>query len=108
MRRDLLLYDPPVEHRRRPVGGIRGEPLRLEAEALFSALPHRACSAYLSLADRARGFNIDDHATLDVDQIVIGISEERRSLEGASPLCRWIGGRYELRLHLRRRPNRCV
>ena len=67
MRRDLLLYDQPVQHRRRSVGGIRGEPLRLEAEALFGALQHGSRSAYLGLADRARGFNIDDHATLDVD-----------------------------------------
>jgi hypothetical protein len=42
------------------------------------------------LADRARGFNIHDHAALDVDQIVVGISEERRPFEGAGPLRRWV------------------
>ena len=62
---------------------IGGEPLRLEAEALFGALQHGSCGTHFGLADRARGFNIHDHAALDVDQIVVGISKEHRSLERA-------------------------
>jgi phage terminase large subunit-like protein len=87
---------------------IGGEPLRLEAEALFGALQHISCGAHFGLADRARGFNIHDHTALDVDQIVVGISEERRPFEGAGPLRRWVGGRYELQLQLRRCPERRV
>src|SRR5262249_29279374 len=92
VRLDLLLFTQPVQHGRRPVGRIGGEPLRLEAQALFGALQHGSCGAHFGLADRARGFNIHDHATLDVDQIVVGISEERRPFEGASPLRRWSEG----------------
>ena len=48
------------------------------------------------------------HAALDVDQIVVGISKERRPFEGTGPLRSWVGGRYELRLYLRRCPERHV
>src|SRR5579862_5266546 len=49
--RDLLLFDQPVQHWGRSVGGVRGEPLRLETKALFGSLEHRPCGANLGLAD---------------------------------------------------------
>src|SRR4029434_7323912 len=45
---------------------------------------------------------IDDDAATDVDQIVVGVGKERRSLQSASPLCCGIRGRDELRHDLGR------
>ena len=53
MWRDPLLLDQPVQHGGRAIGGISGEPLRLETEALFGSLHHRPCRANLGLADSA-------------------------------------------------------
>src|SRR5947208_3588855 len=79
----LFLLDQPVQHRGRSVGGIGGEPLRLETEALFSTLDHSARGIYLGLTDSPRCFDVHDHPVLHVDQVVVGIGEERRSFEGA-------------------------
>ena len=54
VRRDPLFLDRPVQHRRRSVGGIRRQPLRLEAKTLLCALKHGPCSADFGLADGAR------------------------------------------------------
>ena len=53
VRGDLLLLDEPVQHRRRPVGGIAREPLRPEAESFFGPLNHRSGGTHLGLADGA-------------------------------------------------------
>ena len=52
VRRDLLLLDQLVEHRRRAVGRVAGEALWLEAEPLLGPLYHRLCGSHLGLADR--------------------------------------------------------
>src|SRR5205085_1990716 len=74
----LLLLNQPVQHRGRSVGGIGGEALRLETEALFGTLDHRARGAYLGLTNSPRCFDIHDHPALQVDQVIVGIREERR------------------------------
>jgi hypothetical protein len=51
-------------------------------------------------------FDIDDHAMIGVDQVVIGIGEEGVSLACACPLCRQIGSRDEFRRHWRRGSER--
>jgi Class-II DAHP synthetase family len=76
--RDFLLIDQPVKVCACAVGCIVGEPFGLDAEALFCAFDHR-----LGLPDGTRGFHIHDDAELHVDQIVIGIGEERRTLKRA-------------------------
>src|SRR5437879_1644152 len=55
VRRDLLVLDEPVQHRRRSVGGIRNEPLRLETKALLGSLQHGPRRADLGLAHGAWG-----------------------------------------------------
>jgi hypothetical protein len=72
VRRNPLLFDEPVQHRRRPVGRIAREPLRPKTESCFGPLDHRSGGTHLGLADSARCLNIDDHAVLHVDQAVVG------------------------------------
>src|SRR6478609_9552950 len=70
------------------------------AEALFGPLDHGLCRADLGLADGAGCFNINDDAELHVDEVVVGVSEESRSLVRAGPLRRRIGWREKLRDHI--------
>ena len=78
VRRDVLVVDEPVEVRCRPVGCIGRQPFGLQGEAFLSPLDHRLGRAHLRLADGARGFDIHDDAELHVDQIIVGVGEERR------------------------------
>ena len=91
MWRDAFLLDQPVQHRSRPVSGIPDEPLWLETKALFGPFNHGLCCADLGLANSPGCLDINDDAELHVDQIVVGVSEEGRSLMRASPLGRGIG-----------------
>src|SRR5579859_3094310 len=95
MWRDALL-DQPVQHRSRPVGGIGRKPLRLEAEALLRSLEHGPRRADLGLANGAGCLHVNDDAELDVDEIVVGVSEERWPLVSPGPLGAPIGPRDEL------------
>jgi hypothetical protein len=94
---DALLLDKPVQHRSRTVSGIGGKSLRLEAEALFGSVDHGLCSADLGLTNGAGCLDINDHPKLDVDEIVVRVSEECRSLVRPGPLGCGIGRRNELR-----------
>src|SRR5580692_6584409 len=96
MGRDVLLLDQPVQHRSRSVCGIRGEPLRLEAEALLCSFEHGLRRTNLGLANGARGLDVNDDAELDVDEVIVGVSEECRALMSSGPLGRRIGWRDEL------------
>src|SRR6476620_1028624 len=53
VRRDLLVFDQPVQHRRRSIGGVRREPLRLEPKSHLGALQHGPGRANLGLANGA-------------------------------------------------------
>src|ERR1700727_476056 len=109
MWRDALLLDEPVQHRSRPVSGIPDKPPRLETKALLRSLDHRPRRSDLGLANGAGGLDINDDAELHVDEIVIGVREERRSLVSAGPLGRGIGWRDELRHNVAgRTPRRIV
>src|SRR6201996_2434196 len=108
MWRDAFLLNQPVQHRSCPVSGIPDKPLRLEAEALLCSLDHGLRRADLGLANRAGGLDVNDDTELHVDEIVVGISEECRSLVSAGPLRRGIGWRDELRHNVAGSAPRCV
>src|ERR1700691_5098708 len=100
MWRDALLLDEPVQHRSRPVSGVPDKPFRLETKALLRSLNHGPRRSDLGLANGAGGLDINDDAELHVDEIIVGISEECRSLVSSGPLRRGIGRRDELRDNL--------
>jgi len=50
----------------RPVGGVGGEPLRLQVEAGFGAVDHSLGRRNLIVGPRRRRLDIDDHRVLDV------------------------------------------
>ena len=91
MGRDAFLLDQPVQHRSRPISGIPDEPLWLETKALFGPFNHGLCCADLGLANSPGCLDINDDAELHVDQIVVGVSKECRSIMRAGPLGRGIG-----------------
>ena len=64
--RDAFLFDQPVQHRSRSVGGIPDKPLRPETKALLRPLDHCLCRADLGLANGAGSFDIKDDAELHV------------------------------------------
>src|SRR5947199_5890215 len=97
MWRDALLLDQPVQHRSCPVSCISDKPLRLKAEALLCSLDHSLCRADFGLPNGAGGLDVNDDAELHVDEIVVGISKECRSLVSAAPLGRGTGWLTELR-----------
>jgi hypothetical protein len=105
MGRDTLFLDQPVQHRSGPVSGIADNPLRLKTEALLCSLDHGLCRADLGLPNGAGGLDVNDDAELQVDEIVVGISEECRSLISAGPLGRGIGRRNELRNNVAGAPH---
>ena len=80
MWRDAFLLDQPVQHRSRPVGGIPNKPLRLETEAFLCSLDHGLRRSDLGLANGAGGLDINDDAELHVDEIIVGVGEECRSV----------------------------
>jgi hypothetical protein len=86
MRCDPLLLDQPVQHRSRPVCGIGREPLRLETEALLGSFDHGLRRADLSLTNGAGCLDVNDDAELHVDEIVVGVCEEGRSLVSPGPV----------------------
>src|SRR6202790_4725682 len=100
MWRDTLLLDQPVQHRSRPVCGIGRKPLRLETEALLGSLDHGLRRTDLGLTNGAGRLDVNDDAELHVDEIVVGVSEECRSLVSPGPLGRRIGWRDKLRDHV--------
>src|SRR4029434_7856945 len=55
MRRDPLLRDQPVQHRRRSIGGISGEPVRLDRKSTRLYYSHGPRRATLGLANGPRG-----------------------------------------------------
>ena len=61
------------------------------------------------MPDGAASFDIDDDGVVEIDRVVGRVGEEGMTLQGSSPLCRWIGPWDELRLHLAgRTPGRLV
>ena len=82
---------------RRPVGAVDGQRRRLCAEARLGSLKHCPRRSDFRLSDGTRGFDVDDHAMISVDQVIVGVGEEGVSLARACPLRRRIGSRNELR-----------
>ncbi len=84
----------------RTVGAAGGKPLGLKVKPISSTLDHGAGSANLGLADRTCRLNIENDRSLQIDQIIVRISEERVPFVSASPLSRGIGSGDELRRYL--------
>ena len=80
VRRDLLAFVQPSQALRRTVGAVGGQECGLYAEARLGSLQHCPRRSDFRLSDGARGFDIDDHTMVGVDQVVIGIGEEGVSL----------------------------
>src|SRR5579863_7048089 len=96
MWRDTLLLHQPVQHRSRTVCSVGGKPLRLETKSLLGSLNHSLCRPDLGLTNGAGCLDINDHAELHVDEIVVRVSEESRSLVSPGPLSCRIGRRDKL------------
>ncbi|KPQ13822.1 MAG: putative phage tail protein [Rhodobacteraceae bacterium HLUCCO18] len=108
--RPFSVADGPAEHVRGAVGRVCRKPFGRQAEAIPRARDprardHRPRGANLRRADRPGGLYIEDHAVVRVDEVVVGVCEERRALSGAGPLAGRIGEGGELRLDLARRPE---
>ena len=91
MRRDPLLIDQPIEVGGRTIGAVRREPFGPDAEASFGPFDHRLRGTDLGLPDGARSFDIHDNPKLYVDEIVVGVCEERCVAQRSSPLRGRIG-----------------
>src|SRR5262245_25615861 len=83
--RDLLLIDDPIERLGRAIVRIGGKVLRLEVKAFLGSLDHRLRRADLSLTNGSGGFDINDDAELDINEIIIGIGKECRPAHRAGP-----------------------
>ena len=98
--RPLLRREPGETFSRnlgRTVGRIRDEAVGLDAERLLSPFDHRLGCANLGLADRPGRFDIHDNTELNVDEVIVGVGEERGVAQCASPLRGWVGRRDKLR-----------
>jgi hypothetical protein len=60
--------------------GVGRKPLRLEAEALLGLIDHGLRRADLRLANGTGCLDLNDDAELHVDEIIVGVYEERRPL----------------------------
>src|ERR1035437_6143343 len=70
---------------------------------VLGALNHGLARADFGLADGARGLHIHDDAELHINEIVVGIGEERWPPHRSRPLCSRVGWRDELRGGVARR-----
>jgi len=86
-----------MQRRGRTVGAVGGKPLGLEAEAIGRTLDHGAGSANLGLADRTCRLDVENDRCFWIDQVIVGIGEERMPFVSASPLRCGIGSGDELR-----------
>jgi hypothetical protein len=100
-RRDIYILGPDPERFCRTQKPL--QPLWLQAEAILRPFEHGASGADFGLTNGARGFDIDNHPVVGIDQIIGGISKEGMALVRPRPLGRRVGPRDELRRHRRRR-----
>src|SRR6476659_6458710 len=92
VRCDLLLVDDPVERIRRTISRIGGEIGGFNVEPLLGPLDHCFSCTDLCLPNGAGGFDVQDDAELNVNEIIVRIGEERWPSHRAGPLCAWVGG----------------
>src|SRR6056297_1463052 len=85
VRRDLAV-DQPAQHRPGAIGRVRDQALGMQVELLLYPFQHGLRRADLGLPDRAGRLNVDNDTMIRVDQVIVGIAEECRSLAGCSPL----------------------
>ena len=71
----LKAFRQPAEELAGSVSRVRDEPLRAEIEARFRPFDHLLGRLDLVVGACRRGFHIDDHCVLDIDQIVEAITE---------------------------------
>ena len=105
VRRDLAI-DQPAQHRSGAVGRIRDEAFGLPVKPGLHAVQHGLGQSYLGLPDRSRGFDINDDTVIGVDQVIVGIADERRPLACCGPRAGRLGMRGVLGLVLLSGPER--
>ena len=93
MRRDVLLLDHPVEHRRHAVGGVADEALGSEAEAFCDPLDHRLGRFDLLCPMRGRRLDVHDDPGLQIDEVVGRVGVGGRPARSRGPPGGWIGQR---------------
>lgn len=90
VRRDLAV-DQPAQHRSCALGGVGDQAFGMQFECALHPLEHGLGRPDLGLADRSCGLHIHDDAMVHVDQAVVGIAEECRSLASNGPLAGRVG-----------------
>ena len=95
VRLDPALMDQPGQLLGRAVGGVGGQPLGLEAEAVLRPLDHALALRHLGLADGGGRLDIDDDGVFEVDQVVGRVGEEGVARLGA-PVQRAAGSAGEM------------
>ncbi|EPX83956.1 hypothetical protein Salmuc_01731 [Salipiger mucosus DSM 16094] len=80
----------------------------MEGELGLHTLQHGLGRTDLGLPNGPGGFDIYDYAMVGVDQVVVRIAEESRTLTCGRPLAGRVGMRRELRLHLAGSTERCL
>src|SRR5450759_949470 len=98
---DRFVVDHPAQQLSRAIGHVADQTLRLDVKTALDPINHGPCRIHFLGSMCAGRFDINDHPITHIDQIVRGVSEERRPSRGAGPLGRRIGDRDVLALHLR-------
>src|SRR5688572_28136909 len=100
VRLDLLLLHQPREHRRRTVGHVSDEVVRLYLQALLNSLDHFLGGFYFLVSDSACCFHIKNDSGLHINEVVGRVTEEGRAPRSRSPNCARIGERDAVALGL--------
>src|SRR6202521_4852877 len=77
MRRDPFLLYQPAEHRRYAIGHLTNQPLRFQLEPFLDALDHGPGRLDFSCPPGRRRFDINNDASLHIDQIVGRVGVKR-------------------------------
>lgn len=79
MRLNVLFPYHPGQHRRGSVSGVANEAFRLDVELSLDTVDHGLGALDLGRAMGRCGFHIHDDTMLGIDQIISGVSVERRA-----------------------------
>src|ERR1700728_3112782 len=97
MRLDPTGVHQPVEHVGGAIGRVSRQAIRMKPEPLIETIKHGAGRTNLSLPNGASWLDVNNDRSLQIDQIVVRVSEECMALVGASPLRGRVGGRHKFR-----------
>ncbi|MNX53025.1 hypothetical protein D3C86_837160 [compost metagenome] len=85
MRLDVFFLHHPGQHRRGTVSGVANQVFRLDVELCFNAINHNLGALDLGCAMNWCGFHIHDDAVFGIDEIIRGVSVERRAAWSSCP-----------------------